>query len=544
MDEQLQLTSVISENSFVVNDEEVVESNSYIKVLGVGGAGTNAVNNMDKKINGVDLYVCNTDATSLNASPVRNKISLGKLGAGNDPKVGRQAAEENRDKIKQIFGENTRMLFITAGMGGGTGTGASPVVAEIAKSIELPDNDEKILVVGVVTLPLSFEGRKRKQQAEEGIKRLKEFVDCIIIVNTDKLRGRKGLSLSAAFAQADDVLLTAVKGISEIITNVGLVQVDFRDVQSVMKNSGVALMGMGIAEGENRAMEAIKAATTSELLNDNDISKTKNVLLTFTCSHEHEITMDEIEVITDYIADQTNEDVDTIWGISYNESIGEKLSITLIATGFESKDIDIPSIRKIENTKTTTVLEPTTQKPVDVATPSTPSMTEMTITTKAPEPAPAPISTPVSVANPEKVVITVDEHINPIDNKANPFEQVATSVAKPAVTVAEPVFRQDPVITTEVKSQPSSEIRPSDLSTSRTTASKDFNQRMEQIKKLKELMSTEEGLEQIINSHPDAGNNYDISQSFSAPKQQSSFAINSMGSVGITANSAIDAQVD
>lgn len=543
MDEQLQLTSVISENSFVVNEEEILESNSYIKVLGVGGAGTNAVNNMDKKINGVDLYVCNTDATSLNASPVRNKISLGKLGAGNNPEVGRQAAEENREKIKQIFGENTRMLFITAGMGGGTGTGASPVVAEIAKSIELPDNNEKILVVGVVTLPLSFEGRKRKQQAEEGIKRLKEFVDCIIIVNTDKLRGRKGLSLSAAFAQADDVLLTAVKGISEIITNVGLVQVDFRDVQSVMKDSGVALMGMGIAEGENRAMEAIKAATTSELLNDNDISKTKNVLLTFTCSHEHEITMDEIEVITDYIADQTNEDVDTIWGISYNESIGEKLSITLIATGFESKDIDIPSTRRI-GMDTTTLKQPT-QTPVAGTTSTTSSMTEMTITTKAPEPVSAPISTPTPVAKTEeKVVIEVDVNMNPIENKAKTFEQVETSGIQPAISVAQPIFRQDPITQIQVKPQQSSDIRPSDLSASRTTASKDFNQRMEQIKKLKELMSTDEGLEQIINSHPDAGNNYDISQSFSAPKQQSSFAINSMGAVGITANSAIDAQVD
>lgn len=193
----------------------------------------------------------------------------------------------------------------------------------------------------------------------------------------------------------------------------------------------------------------------------------------------------------------------------------------------------------------TTTLKPPTQTPVDVATPIPSSMTEMTITTKAPEPVFTPVSTPTPIAKTEeKVVIEVDVNMNPIENKAKTFEQVETSGIQPAISVAQPIFRQDPIAQIQVKPQPSSDIRPSDLSASRTTASKDFNQRMEQIKKLKELMSTDEGLEQIINSHPDAGNNYDISQSFSAPKQQSSFAINSMGAVGITANSAIDAQVD
>lgn len=536
MDEQLQLNSVISDISFV-NDEDNVKTSSYIKVLGVGGAGTNAVNNMFKKgINGVDLYVCNTDATSLHASPVKNKISIGKLGAGNDPEVGRIAAEENKEQIKNVFDDNTRMLFITAGMGGGTGTGASPVVAEIAKSVVLPDNNEKILVVGVVTLPLSFEGRKRKQYAEDGIKKLREFVDCIIIVNTDKLRGRKGLTLSAAFAMADDVLLTAVKGISEIITNVGLVQVDFRDVQSVMKNSGVALMGMGIAEGENRALEAIKAATTSELLNDNDISQTKNVLLTFTCSHDAEITMDEIETITDYIAEQTNTEINVIWGISYNDTLEEKLSITLIATGFEPKEIATPVIRDANNITTTNHTN-NTPNSSGVDTPS--GNSNLTDITKK------QVSTDTNQTQTQNTnVIRVDENMNPIDGTVNTSEQVATTIVKTTIAETEPVFRQDPVEVTKHKQTSDSDIRPSDIYTSRNTANRDFAQRMESIKKIKELMNTTEGLEQIINSHPDAENNYEISQRFSAPKQQASFAVNAMGAIDITSNSALDAQVD
>ncbi len=555
MDEQVQIESIIKGNN-ALEFEEQNETSSYIKVLGVGGAGTNAVNHMFKQgINGVDLFVCNTDATNLHASPVKNKISIGKLGAGNDPKVGRAAAEENRDKIKAVLDSNTRMLFITAGMGGGTGTGASPVVAEIAKSIDLPEEDEKLLVVGVVTLPFSFEGRKRKKQAEEGIERLKEFVDCIIIVNTDKLRDRKDLPISDAFALADDVLFTAVKGISEIITNVGYIQVDFRDIQSVMKNSGVALMGMGVASGENRALEAVKAATTSDLLNDNDISQTKNILLTFTCSKTNEITMDEIDTITEYIADQTNDDVDVIWGISHDEKMEDRLSITLIATGFEKKGIYTP-VTRVSGPKEiiqspSGVNNQTLEQPIN----NPGSLTDITITTKAPVNE-TPIAETPKKEN-EKTIITVDHNMNPIGDSVSNTIGTQTAVAEPKVVIAEPkiivaepkpapmepVFRQDTFDQPSLKSQVEASLPKPDMLT-RQNADKDFLLRMEKIKKLNDMMKTAEGLEQIINTHPDVGNNYDLTHSFSAPKQQSSFSFTKEGTLGIVSNSAIDAQVD
>ncbi len=438
MDEQIQLSSIVGNDAILDIDVQGTES-SYIKVVGVGGAGTNAVNHMfNKGINGVDLFVCNTDATSLNASPVKNKISIGKLGAGGNPAKGRQAAEESQEDIKQIFDPNTRMLFVTAGMGGGTGTGASPVVAKLAKDVVLPEEEEKILVVGVVTLPFSFEGRKRRKQAEEGIAALKEHVDCMIIVNTDKLRDRKDLPLTTAFALADDILFTAVKGISEIMSSTGYVQVDLRDVQSVMKDSGVALMGMGIAEGENRALEAIKAATTSELLNDNDISKTKNMLLTFTCSNDAVITMDEISTIVDYLADQTCDEVDVIWGLTKDDSLGDKLSITLIATGFEYKDIYTPTTRKaVEKVSLPTSIPApgasTNSIPdniIEIATKelekakSNKGMEEIVMVNKPTAEVQEPVATPsVSV----KTIIHVDENVNPIVPKSETNTQSGVS---------------------------------------------------------------------------------------------------------------------
>lgn len=549
MDEQVQLKSIIGESN-ALEFEEQNETSSYIKVLGVGGAGTNAVNHMFKQgINGVDLFICNTDATNLYASPVKNKISLGKLGAGGKPEKGRAAAEENRDKIKAVLDSNTRMLFITAGMGGGTGTGASPVVAEIAKSIELPEEDEKLLVVGVVTLPFSFEGRKKRQYAEEGIAKLKEFVDCIIIVNTDKLRDRKDLTISEAFALADDVLYTAVKGISEIITTVGYIQVDYRDVQSVMKDSGVALMGMGVASGENRALEAVKAATTSDLLNDNDISQTKNMLMTFACSKANEISMDEIETITDYIADQTNDEVDIIWGISYDDKMEDRLSITLIATGFENKEIYKPTVRdtKIETPKHVApepIIPQQINKPEELNKP----LTDITVITKTPI-----NETPVEQAPKNetgKTIIKVDMNMEPIEGRFATNQETQTAVLEPAIAVAEPkivsmqpVFRQDIPEEQSLRKQVESPIQRTDTFV-KQNAGKDFNQRMEKLKKIKDMMATDEGLEQIINSHPNPENNYDLTQSFSAPKQQSSFSFNKGGSLGIVSNSALNAQVD
>ena len=317
---------------------------SYIKVIGVGGGGGNAVNHMyDKGIEGVDFIVCNTDMKALNASPVPNKIPLGDLGlgAGNKPERARKAAEAKADDIREALAHNTQMLFITAGMGGGTGTGAAPVIAEIAKSIDL-DNEEnkKILVVAIVTRPFSFEGTRRREQAEAGIEELRKHVDSIIVINNDKLRAFGNMRISEAFGMADDVLLTAAKGIAEIITENAYVNRDFQDVNTVMEHSGTALMGTGSGSGENRAHDAIEAATTSVLLDDSDISGAKNVLLYFTYSSEHEMTMDEQAEITDYVLEKTNGTADIIWGAGPDENLGDELKVILIATGFEKNKLE------------------------------------------------------------------------------------------------------------------------------------------------------------------------------------------------------------
>ncbi|MBR1549398.1 MAG: cell division protein FtsZ [Bacteroidales bacterium] len=323
---------------------------SYIKVIGVGGGGGNAVNHMFRQgIKGVDFIVCNTDMKALNSSPVPNKITLGDLGlgAGNKPERARQAAQDKADDIRDAISHNTQMLFITAGMGGGTGTGAAPVIAEIAKSIDL-DNDEnkKILVVAIVTLPFGFEGRRRSEQAMAGIKELSQHVDSIIVINNDKLRTYGNLPMSKAFAMADDVLLTAAKSIAEIITNNAYINIDFQDVNTVMEHSGTALMGAGAGAGENRAIEAITAATTSVLLNDNDIRGAKNVLLYFSYSSEHELTMDEQTEITDFIIERTGNDADFIWGAGIDDDLGDELKVILIATGFEKTTV-VPQEPKV-----------------------------------------------------------------------------------------------------------------------------------------------------------------------------------------------------
>ena len=317
---------------------------SYIKVIGVGGGGGNAVNHMyDKGIEGVDFIVCNTDMKALNASPVPNKIPLGDLGlgAGNKPERAREAAEKKADDIREAISHNTQMLFITAGMGGGTGTGAAPVIAEIAKSIDLEnDENKKILVVAIVTRPFSFEGQRRRAQAEAGIEELRKHVDSIIVINNDKLRSFGNMRISEAFGMADDVLLTAAKGIAEIITKNAYVNRDFQDVNTVMEHSGTALMGTGSGSGENRALEAITAATTSVLLDDSDINGAKNVLLYFSYSREHEMTIDEQTEITDFVIERTGGSADVIWGAGADDSLGDELKVILIATGFEKSRIE------------------------------------------------------------------------------------------------------------------------------------------------------------------------------------------------------------
>ena len=344
------------------------QQSSYIKVIGVGGAGTNAVNHMyNKGITGVDFIVCNTDRQSLENSPIPTKIKIGEggLGAGNRPEVAKQAAIAAAEEIKTVLSNNTHMLFITAGMGGGTGTGASPEIAKIAKEIEIDDGEDEILVVAVVTIPFSFEGPTRKQQARVGIENLKQSVDAIIVVNTDSLKKRGNMNMHQAFALADDVLLTAAKGISEIMTANSYIHVDFRDVQSVMAHSGVALMGSGVGEGEDRARKAIEAAATSELLNDNDLSGTKNILfyVSYSSKEEYILQTDEIEEITNYIQEITNPDVDMIWGCGIDDSLEEKLSITLVATGFQESPMKVPEHRNI-NTSTITLKPPVGQETV------------------------------------------------------------------------------------------------------------------------------------------------------------------------------------
>ncbi len=325
----------------ILKFEKPKNQSSIIKVLGVGGGGGNAVNHMfNQGITGVDFIVCNTDAQALDMSPVPNKISLGNkgLGAGSVPAVAEKAAIEKAEDIKKVLSSNTEMLFITAGMGGGTGTGAAPIIARLAKEIELPEDEGgSILVIAIVTLPFNFEGRKRKQQAARGIEELRKYADAVLIISNDKLRELHGdLGISEAFKIADNVLLTAAKGIAEIITEKSFVNIDFKDVNTVMRNSGVAIMGTGIAEGENRAHIAIDLALKSPLLNDNDIKGTENILL-YLSSGSKEISMDEVTEITDYILSEAGLEADVIWGAGKDDSLGEQISITIVATGFDKE---------------------------------------------------------------------------------------------------------------------------------------------------------------------------------------------------------------
>ncbi len=323
----------------MINFDLPKNQSSHIKVLGVGGGGSNAVNYMfSQGIEGVDFIVCNTDSQALEGSPVPNKIQLGVSltegrGAGSIPAVGKNAAIEDIDRIREILEKNTKMLFITAGMGGGTGTGAAPVIAKTSK-------EAGILTVGIVTIPFAFEGRKRRMQAEEGLKELKENVDALIVICNDKLRELYGnLSVTDAFSKADNVLTTAAKGIAEIITLTGGVNVDFADVKTVMSQSGVAIMGSGSAEGENRASKAVEMALASPLLNDNNIRGASNVLLNIVSGKE-EILMDEITEITDYIQMEAGSTADIIWGYGKDESLGNKINVIIVATGFgENSDL-------------------------------------------------------------------------------------------------------------------------------------------------------------------------------------------------------------
>jgi cell division protein FtsZ len=315
------------------------QKSSIIKVLGVGGGGSNAVNFMfQQDIEGVDFIICNTDSKAIEQSLVPNKIQLGPhltqgLGAGADPSVGKMATEESLEEIKRILEVNTKMAFITVGMGGGTGTGGAPIIAKICK-------DLGILTVGIVTTPFGFEGPRRQKQAEEGINELKPFVDTLLVISNDKLRVQYGnLKMKEAFTKADNVLATAAKCITDVINSRGHIIVDFADVCTVMKNGGVAILGKAEVAGENRAERAIEEALNSPLLNDNDIKGAKWILLNINSAEgEYECSMDELESINTILRARTGEHSDVIMGMGYDESLGDKLGITLIATGFEHKD--------------------------------------------------------------------------------------------------------------------------------------------------------------------------------------------------------------
>lgn len=316
------------------------ETPTIIKVIGVGGGGGNAIEYMySKGICDVDFVICNTDFQALKSSPIPYKIQLGKEltsghGAGNNPDIGEKSAQESLEDVSALLRRNTKMAFITAAMGGGTGTGAAPVIAKLAK-------DMGILTVGIVSIPARFEGPKRLEQARDGLKRLKDNVDCLIVIDNEKIKKIYGSqTISAAFAKANDVLNIAAKGIAEIITLPGYINVDFADVRTVMTDSGVAIMGAAQASGEDRAKRAIAEALDSPLLNNNDILGAKDILLNIT-SGTDEITMNEMTEITSHIIRKVGNSAAVIWGVGSDPALGDAISVTIIATGFPTSDIEL-----------------------------------------------------------------------------------------------------------------------------------------------------------------------------------------------------------
>ena len=392
------------------------ELSSIIKVIGVGGGGGNAVNHMHAQgIAGVDFLICNTDKQALDMSQVPVKLQLGAaltegLGAGSIPQRGNAAAQENIDEIRELLTPRTKMLFVTAGMGGGTGTGAAPVIARIAR-------DMGILTVGIVTMPFQWEGRKRKLQAVEGIEEMRQAVDTLLVINNDRLRDLYGnLDMDEAFAHADNVLATAARGIAEIIMKTGKVNVDFEDVRTVMTGSGVAIMGMAEAEGEGRAMRAAEEALASPLLNDNDIKGAKYVLLNIALG-TRSISMDEITEITDHIQDAAGSTADVIWGYHSDESLGEGIRVTMIATGFNQNELTATAEQRVPEKKVTDL---NSELPTMITSPITNAVLGTVPQARAPE-----------VATAEPYIKQVEA---PVKEQARiQFDQEPVAVQRPAV---------------------------------------------------------------------------------------------------------------
>jgi cell division protein FtsZ len=369
-------------------------SKSIIKVIGVGGGGSNAVNHMySQGIKDVEFIICNTDAQALKSSSVPNKLAIGQnltegLGAGANPEKGKHAALESKEEIREMLSSDTKMVFITAGMGGGTGTGAAPVIAKVAKELG-------ILTVGIVTAPFAFEGKKKKVAAENGVQELSENCDTILVILNDKLREMFGnLTIREAFAKADNVLTTAAKSIAEIITVTAEVNVDFEDVKTVMKDSGAAVMGSATTEGEGRALRAAEEALSSPLLNNTDIHGAQKILLSIMSGEQAELEMDELTEITEYIQDKAGQEAEVIFGHGIDSSLGQSIRVTVIATGFASNSDNIMEPKK-------TVFDLESQKKIEVAEqakaeqPEVVSFVSKPVVAPMPAPAaPAPVPTP------------------------------------------------------------------------------------------------------------------------------------------------------
>lgn len=474
------------------------EESSIIKVIGVGGGGSNAVNHMFRLgIKGVDFIICNTDKQALGKSPVPNKIQLGNsltkgLGAGAKPEVGRDSALESIDEIKNILGANTEMVFITAGLGGGTGTGAAPVIASIAKELG-------ILTVGIVTIPFSFEGKKRREQAEKGLEEMKKYVDTLIVIGNDKLREIYGsLKMTEAFAHADNVLTSAAKSIAEIISLHMHVNVDFNDVKTVMQDSGVAIMGSAVASGERRALRAVENALISPLLNDNDISGARHVLLNI-MSGSDDIEMDEFGEITDFIQEAAGGSAELITGYGTDPSLGDNVSVTIIATGFNSKmnsgyeapsfmerkivKLDEPQVPKAEPVQISIIDEIAKEEPfvfIKDTAEETPVMTF-----KIEEPV-APIVNEVEEPKKEIKFFTLDEEPAKENTIVNETPAVTNETPKSNFVINDITDDSEEVV--------------SNTTAEATTREEQIRLAQERIKKLKELtlkMKTPDGLSQL-----------------------------------------------
>ncbi|MBC6988616.1 cell division protein FtsZ [Hymenobacter sp. BT491] len=422
------------------------QSNSIIKVIGVGGGGSNAVNHMfSQGIKDVEFVICNTDKQALHSSTVPNKLQIGVdltegLGAGANPERGKQAAIESREQIRELLSNGTKMVFITAGMGGGTGTGAAPVIAKVAKELG-------ILTVGIVTAPFLFEGKKKRQQAEHGIKELSENCDTVLVILNDKLREIFGnLPIRAAFAKADNVLSTAAKSIAEIITVTSEVNVDFEDVKTVMKDSGAAVMGSSITEGENRARRSAEEALASPLLNNTDIHGAQKILLSIMSGDQAELEMDELTEITEYIQDKAGQDAEVIFGHGIDSTLGQSIRVTVIATGFarEAHNINTQfSVNKSESSVTPELQINLFDKDRQEATSVVPTFAP-------PAPAPVPVPTPVAAA-PEPQPVKFDLETSPYT-----YEPPVTAPSSPA---PEPVVFQQPQPAPPTPSRPSLDVR-------------------------------------------------------------------------------------